>query len=131
MQNMIRNLMVIDDDEDDREIVSSILTEAYPAISLTAATNGQEALQQLRKSALLPDIIFLDVNMPVMNGRQFMQVVKTDEKLQAIPIIVLSTSSDTKTISDLKELGVSRFITKPDKYTGWEKLLQNFFTNSE
>ena len=126
---MIQKLLLIDDDEDDREIFISIVESAYPAISLSVATNGQEALQVLKQTSTQPDLIFLDLNMPVMNGQQFMEVVKSDNTLQHIPIVILSTSSDKTTIRDMKTLGANYFITKPDKYSGWEKMLTDFFIN--
>src|ERR1044072_4520157 len=117
---MIRNLMLIDDDEDDREIFMSIVADASPAISLFIATNGQEALQILHNSPNAPDLIFLDLNMPIMNGEQFMQAIKNDEQLRQVPVVILSTSSDKRTISEMKLLGASHFFTKPDKFSGWE-----------
>ena len=130
MVDMIQNLMLIDDDEDDREIFLTIVEDSYPAFSLSVATNGQEALQKLQNSSSQPDIIFLDLNMPLMNGRQFMQAIKTDIKLQQIPIVILSTSSDHKTRSDMEILGAKYFITKPDKYSAWKEMLNDFFLNS-
>jgi len=87
-------------------------------------------LQKLQNSSSQPDIIFLDLNMPLMNGRQFMQAIKTDIKLQQIPIVILSTSSDHKTRSDMEILGAKYFITKPDKYSAWKEMLNDFFLNS-
>lgn len=124
---MIQKLLLIDDDEDDREIFISIVEAAYPAISLSVATNGQEALQALQATSIQPDLIFLDLNMPLMNGQQFMEAIKLDNRLQQIPVVILSTSSDKTTIRDMKALGAVHFITKPDKYSGWEKMLNDFF----
>ena len=126
---MIQKLMLIDDDEDDREIFISIVEAAYPAISLSVATNGQEALQALQQAATQPDLIFLDLNMPIMNGQQFMESIKADNILHKIPVVILTTSSDKTTIRDMKTLGAIHFISKPDKYSGWEKMLNEFFLN--
>jgi CheY-like chemotaxis protein len=126
---MIQKLMLIDDDEDDREIFISIIEAAYPAISLSVATNGQEGIQALQEAAVYPDLIFLDLNMPLMNGQQFMKVIKADSRLQHIPVVILSTSSDKATIHEMKELGATHFITKPDKFSAWEKMLNEYFIN--
>ena len=126
---IIRNLLLIDDDEDDREVFSSIVTEAYPQISLSVAANGRQALSDLRNAPHPPDLIFLDLNMPLMNGRQFMEAIRSDQKLQRIPVVILTTSSDSKTITEMKALGARDFITKPDKYSAWEKMLNEFFIN--
>src|ERR1700754_3783252 len=129
MAQSIEHLMLVDDDEDDREIFISIAEEAFPSISLSVATNGHEALQKLQNTSSLPDLIFLDLNMPLMDGRQFMEAVKSDINLQQIPVVILSTSSDNKTIVDMKALGAKDFITKPDKYSAWERMLNDFFIN--
>jgi CheY-like chemotaxis protein len=121
--------MLIDDDEDDREIFISIVQTALPGISLFIATNGQEGLEALQNATIQPDLIFLDLNMPLMNGQQFMEAVKSDGRLQQIPVVILSTSSDKATIHDMKALGAIHFITKPDKYSAWEKMLKDFFIN--
>lgn len=126
---IIRNLLLIDDDEDDREVFSSIVTEAYPQISLSVATNGRQALSDLQHAPHPPDLIFLDLNMPLMNGRQFMEAIKRDQNLRRIPVVILTTSSDSKTITEMKALGARDFITKPDKYSAWEKMLNEFFIN--
>jgi CheY-like chemotaxis protein len=126
---MIQHLMLIDDDEDDREIFSSIIEDGWPAISLSVATNGKDALHKLQNSPIAPDLIFLDLNMPLMNGEQFMQAIKVDERLQQIPIVILSTSSDKKTVTDMKQLGAGHFITKPDRFSAWETMLNEFFAN--
>ncbi len=126
---MIKKLLLIDDDEDDREIFISIVRAAWPAISLSVATNGQEALQALRNASTQPDLIFLDLNMPLMNGQQFMEAIKANDKLKQIPVVILSTSSDKTTIQEMKALGAIHFITKPDKYSAWEKMLNDFFIN--
>jgi CheY-like chemotaxis protein len=126
---MIHRLMLIDDDEDDREIFISIVQAALPGISLFIATNGQEGLEALQNAIIQPDLIFLDLNMPLMNGQQFMEAIKSDSVLQQIPVVILSTSSDKATIHDMKALGAIHFITKPDKYSAWEKMLNDFFIN--
>jgi CheY-like chemotaxis protein len=127
---MIEQILVIDDDDDDREIFSSIVEDAYPSISISVATNGLDAFEKLEQCTKLPDLIFLDLNMPVMNGRQFLGEIKRNLKWQQIPVVILTTSSDKKTFQELQVLGASQFITKPDKLSHWEQLLHDFFQNS-
>lgn len=121
--------MLVDDDEDDREIFLTLVTKSDSKITVSVASNGQEALDQLKNASMLPELIFLDLNMPLMNGRQFMHVIKADEKLREVPVVILSTSSDRQTISDMLALGAVDFITKPDKFSAWEKMLREFFEN--
>jgi len=121
--------MLVDDDEDDREIFLMIVSKAHPTLTISIATNGEDALQQLQNATNLPDMIFLDLNMPLMNGRELMQALKADVRLKRIPTIILTTSSHGPTINELKALGAKDFITKPDKYSTWEKMLNDLFLN--
>jgi CheY-like chemotaxis protein len=120
-----KKLLLVDDDEDDREIFLSVVQTIAPAVECRMATNGQDALNKLNQHhSDLPDLIFLDLNMPLMDGRQFLREIKKHNALKEIPVIVLSTSSDKETISLSRSLGASDFITKPDKYSGWEQTLK-------
>lgn len=127
MLKEIRHLMLIDDDEDDREIFLSVVESIAPRVHCAVATNGQDAIVKLNSSNLLPEIIFLDLNMPLMDGKQFLREVKKSELLKTIPVVVLSTSSDKETIIQTQNLGAEKFITKPDRYSGWEEQLKDFF----
>jgi CheY-like chemotaxis protein len=110
------NIMMIDDDDDDQEIFLTALQKVTNSISCIAVNNGCEALQKLKSKQIQPDLIFLDLNMPVMNGQQFLMEIKKDEELKNIPIIIFSTSSHSPTIALTKLLGAHDFITKPDKF---------------
>jgi len=116
--------MLIDDDEDDREIFISVIESIAPAISCSIAINGKDALDTLGALNFLPDMIFLDLNMPLMDGKQFLKEIKQRTMLKDIPIVVLSTSSDKETVHLIRTLGAQDFITKPDKYSDWEEVLK-------
>jgi len=109
----IQKVLHIDDDEDDQEIFSSALMQAGNDIDLKAIDNARIALQELSAEKLHPDLIFLDLNMPEMNGQQFLSEIKKNESLKHIPVIVLSTSSHRATIDLTKDRGAKDFITKP------------------
>ncbi|RMA66414.1 response regulator [Ulvibacter antarcticus] len=83
---------------------------------LLEAKNGEEAIELLKSIEVLPDIILLDLNMPKMNGIEFLTILKTNEFLQHIPVIMLTTSN---THSDLKEcykIGIAGYMLKPLSY---------------
>src|ERR1700742_4342006 len=95
--SMKPRFLLIDDDTDDRELFSEALATVDPVIVCDQATDGAEALDRLIKREISePDIIFLDINMPVMNGWQFLTKLKSVEKYRHIPVIVYSTSSNQK-----------------------------------
>ena len=126
---MFAKILLIDDDEDDREFMLEVIGENYPYVVCTIAVNGQDALDQL--NAYRPDIIFLDLNMPLMDGRQFLRAVNKKAELADIPVIVVSTSSDNVTREETKALGAMAFFTKPDKLSGWMAMVNSILKNPE
>lgn len=110
------NILLIDDDDDDQEIFLTAIEEVDCEVKCTALSDATEALQKLVSKDLTPDLIFLDLNMPVMNGQQFLTEIKKTEGLKTIPVIIISTSTHTPTIKLTKDLGASEFITKPSKF---------------
>lgn len=116
--------MLIDDDEDDQHIFLSALKELTLSIVCHVASNGRKALEHLNSGAVKPELIFLDLNMPVMNGQQFLQLIKQDAALKKIPVIIFSTSSNPVTIEEVMELGARDFITKPDHFDQLREILR-------
>lgn len=122
------SVMMIDDDDDDQFIFSIAMEEVNNTITLTCRNNASNALHELTTSDSLPDLIFLDLNMPGMNGEQFLSSIKENEHLQKIPVIVFSTSSQQETIDTVKNLGAADFICKPSDINGLVALLQPIFS---
>jgi CheY-like chemotaxis protein len=118
---------LIDDDADDQEIFSLALNQINDEFECQVASNGLEGLQQLRKSKTLPDYIFLDLNMPKMNGKECLKEIKKNDRLKAVPVIIYSTSSSTMDMADTKALGATAFITKPFSLTELTETLSSFF----
>jgi len=108
-----RRLFLVDDDIDEQWIFNSALSAVDPNIQLSGAANGQDAIRQLASTLSIPDVIFLDLNMPVMNGLECLRLIKSNPGLSGIPTIMYSTSADPLTISKTMELGADEFITKP------------------
>jgi CheY-like chemotaxis protein len=107
------NIMLIDDDEDDREIFQSALALMELPVTCTAFPSAVEALEYLTGGRISPDVIFLDLNMPLMNGHEFLGKIKIIEALRSIPIIIFSTSRNPLSIMQSKEAGAIDYITKP------------------
>ena len=115
---------MIDDDTDDQEIFLSVLEGIDPTVNCITASNGQEAIQKLTDGSRRPDLIFLDLNMPLMNGKQFLKACNLIDDCKKIPVIILTTSSDKKSMEETLQLGARDYITKPDKYSAWGKIIQ-------
>lgn len=125
-----RNILLIDDDEDDQEIFLMALKKITSEVIFTAESDASEALAKLLSGELSPDVIFLDLNMPIMNGQQFLVEIKKLEKLSEIPVIIYSTTSNEATIQLMKDLGAADFITKPSEYYELVEILKHFVSET-
>jgi CheY-like chemotaxis protein len=128
MMEHSRICMLVDDDLDDHEIFSLALIEAEKPIEMMRAYDGVEALSQLRSHEHeKPDFIFLDLNMPRMNGKQCLEQLKMDSQLKDIPVIIYSTSSEIKDLIDAQSLGAIAFIVKSASIHELTLALKDFF----
>lgn len=106
-------IMLIDDDEDDRNLFSEGLQKIDPSIKLDTAEGGIEAFLKLKDDMQrLPDFIFLDLNMPMMDGHEVLAELKNDELLKNIPVIIYTTSSDSNEKEETIKRGAVSWITK-------------------
>ena len=129
-KELVRNkvLFLVDDDIDDQEIFKSALAEVDNSFIVLTANNGYEALQVLSGDNIRPNYIFVDLNMPRMDGLQFLKEIKATGILKNTPVIIYSTSSHPGDISKTKELGAVRFITKPSRFADLRSLLQTLLS---
>ncbi|RWX00571.1 response regulator [Flavobacterium cerinum] len=105
-------IFMIDDDPDDREFFQIALDMTGIRYTLKTAESAVEALNIFPEFLELPDYIFLDLNMPLISGIQFLQIFRESADLNKVPIIIFSTSSYHKDIEDTKALGASHFLSK-------------------
>src|ERR1043165_8147131 len=111
----LKIVMIIDDDKDDRFFFRLAIEEIDPAILYTEAKDGADALKVLTSATELPDFIFLDINMPRMNGVECLVELKTIERLKDIPVIMCSTTIYNK--KECMDKGAAFFMNKPPDYT--------------
>jgi CheY-like chemotaxis protein len=115
---MIRELKILLIEDDTIELMK--LNRAMLSLNMnhevTEATNGEEALELLLNEKYYPDIILLDLNMPKINGIEFLEILKNNESIKFIPTIILTTSSNEKDLLACFNLGISGYILKPLKY---------------
>lgn len=121
-----RNVLHIDDDQDDLEIFSTTVEEFKTKINCISINCAATALKKLISRELSPEVIFVDLNMPGMDGFQFLSEIKKLTDLN-IPVVVLSTSSQPDTISSVKKLGADGYLTKPTSIQQFAKLLTPYF----
>ncbi|TPG36211.1 response regulator [Flavobacterium pectinovorum] len=112
-------ILLIEDDELDIISVERSLKKLESEYVLHSAYNGIEALKMLRDNALglIPDVILLDINMPRMNGIEFLKVIREDKNLKDLKVFIMTTSSEGDDRSEAEKLGISGYIIKPLNYT--------------
>ena len=119
----------MDDDPDDQELFIEALKGLDEGCTCITAFNGQEARQKFSTEMYsLPDFIFLDLNMPRMNGKQFLAEIKKVKLIQDIPVIIYSTSIEKKDILDTIQLGAVYFLQKPNRFDDLKMALANIIS---
>ncbi len=124
MQNS-KPILLVEDDTVDVMTVRRALKDIQVTSELVATGDGEQALAYLRDDGnAKPCVILLDLNMPKMNGTEFMRIVKTDEALRRIPIIVLTTSNSDQDISKSFELGAAGYMVKSVDYKKFTEIIK-------
>lgn len=119
--------LLVDDDPDDQEVFLTALNDVSTTALCLVAADGDRALQLLHNEETIPHYIFLDLNMPRMNGFEFLAAMKKSRILRDIPVIVYSTTSQPGQIEKAKKLGATEVFTKTYKYHELCSLLKKYF----
>lgn len=128
MENL-KTLYLIDDDTDDLEFFCEALNCVDSSIVCFKTANSETALRAFQQFEVpLPDLIFLDLNMPLVDGRTFLSEIKKINEYANIPVIIYSTSSHSKDINDTMKLGAAGFMTKPYSQETLVKQLQELLS---
>ncbi|MFF3418874.1 response regulator [Streptomyces sp. NPDC002698] len=119
------DVLLVEDDMADALLIEEALSERG-ARNLVQVTDGVAALEHLRAPASVrPDLIVLDLNMPRMNGRDLLRILKTDESLQTIPVVVLTTSAAPDDVADAYSSHANAYVTKPVNLEEFEQAVQS------
>src|SRR3954462_15607982 len=111
-------ILIADDDSEDREIFREAINEIDPSIRCLEVKNGKETLDFLTKElVVLPNYVFLDINMPILDGKSCLTKMKAHPTLKSIPVIMYSTSFNPAEIKECYSMGAENFITKPGSFT--------------
>jgi|SRR6478735_7203905 len=125
MTSKTLTFFLVDDDIDDVSLFQEMLSEVDPSIKFAHANDGQDALDQLLSKSTTPDLIFLDLNMPRMDGIQCLKQIKQADELKDIPVIMYTTSSHSQDIEETMLHGAVCFITKPSSIRELESILSS------
>jgi CheY-like chemotaxis protein len=125
---MVMTIFYVDDDDDDKMIFREAIEQVQPDAELLLASDGREALDMLRKALVIPTFIFLDINMPVMTGKEFLARIKTIERFKSVPVIIYTTASDKEELKKLIHAGAQDYVVKANSFEKLKQLLKTVFS---
>lgn len=128
------DILLVEDDEADAMLITEALNEHAMARTVGQVADGVAALEWLRDPERpRPDLIVLDLNMPRMNGRELLDILKRDDKLKMIPVVVLTTSGAPEDVSSAYERYANAYVTKPvnlDDFIRTVRTIDTFFLDT-
>lgn len=123
--NRQRRIILVDDDEEDRQIFTSALEDLHLNAEIGQFNNGVDLMAHLLDPlARLPDLIFLDLNMPLMNGEECLSDIRNEARLNKIPVIIYSGYHDNFKMEILKKKGADHYFLKPNTFPELKRLIQ-------
>lgn len=117
-----------DDDQDDLDFFKEIISLINTNFSVITYTNGQQLIDALNNPPPCPHLVFLDINMPGMNGLEALKHVRQLNKYEKLPVIIFSTSNDEDTIAKSQELGANYYLPKTGAYDRLKKAIEHALT---
>jgi CheY-like chemotaxis protein len=123
-------VLLVEDDPGHAELIRKNLRRGSSAIEVTHVDDGQKALDYLFQQGLernehpLPDVVILDLNIPVLDGYQVLQAMKQDERMRTIPVTILTTTDTPHEIQRCYELGCNLYVFKPVQYERFTETMQ-------
>lgn len=128
MSNSTIEILLVEDNPGDAVLTREALKSSKLFVSMNHVTDGIEALDYLRKKngyegRTRPDLILMDLNMPKMDGRELLSIIKSDQSLSLIPVVVLTTSAAEQDVLHSYELHASAYVTKPVGFTEFQEIV--------
>jgi CheY-like chemotaxis protein len=121
-------ILLADDDDDDRLFFIEAMIQTGLNLIINVAKNGFELMSLLKNEKMKrPDVIFLDLNMPLKNGMECLQEIKSDDNLKDIPVIIFTTSGSKEQVDLTFNSGANLYIKKPTSLSKLEKILIDIF----
>jgi CheY-like chemotaxis protein len=131
MENTPIRILLADDDESDRLLFQEAFEELEIKTTVRTVNNGIQLMDYLSvKDAILPDLIFLDLNMPRKNGLECLKEIRSNKKFKAVPIAIYSTSASEKDISETFLHGANVYIKKPSNFGSLKQVLNKAVTTT-
>ncbi len=131
--NSLGNLKIVflaDDDQEDADIFRDALADLNMNVELLVVENGILLMNLLEQTKILPDLVFLDLNMPLKNGLQCLKEIKNSDRFKSLNTIILSTSSNQMQKEEMYSHGANLFLTKASKYSEFKNNLLGCFQST-
>jgi CheY-like chemotaxis protein len=126
MTDVPYQVFLADDDEDDVMLFREAVAESGWRVVLTVFSHGRSVCTHIQEATIIPDLIFLDINMPLMNGRECLIEIRKNPKFKAVPVIMHSTASYVNLV-DLYQQGASLYVVKPSSFREQVAMLKSVF----
>jgi CheY-like chemotaxis protein len=122
------NIVIIDDDDDDSDLLREAIQQVRPDANCFIVQSGSEAMESLTHNKIpLPDLIFLDLNMPRINGVQCLRQLKGHPELSSVPVAIYTSSKSSEERAETLKLGATYFFTKPSSFRGMCGIITDLF----
>jgi len=125
----VADVLLVDDSPEDVRLTQEVLKESRVRFNVMVATNGEEALAVLRREGRYADtawinLVLLDLNMPRMDGREVLAIMKQDANLKRIPVVILTTSDSEADVVQSYDLHVNAYVTKPAQVSQFSSVMK-------
>ena len=125
----LMDVLLVEDSDDDVELMHMAFEQSKMLLNMHRVENGEQCMDYLRKrgqyaNASTPDLVLLDLNMPVMDGREVLAQIVTDEQLRQLPVVILTTSEDDQDILHMYKLRCSSYIVKPADFDQFVRVVR-------
>jgi CheY-like chemotaxis protein len=121
------HLLFVDDDSDESYLFNEALEQSGLKFSLSRAKDGNDLIEFLKQEPL-PDIVFIDLNMPYKDGMEALIEIRRDEKFEKLPLVIYSTTKNNKHIDSSYQHGASLFVIKPNTFDGMVQVVKKVCT---
>ena len=131
MTRFTGDILLVEDDQNDVELALSVLSKTYVRHQISVVQNGEEALDYLYRRGKFelrdgsnPVVVVLDLKMPKVSGLEVLQTIKRDPLLQAIPVVILSSSRVQEDMAECYKLGANAYVVKPIEFLRYKEALR-------
>jgi CheY-like chemotaxis protein len=122
-KNRFTSVLIIEDNDDDSFFLTRQFAKTYFEVTVTVIRDGQEALDYLLDTEAVPELIFLDLNLPGLTGIELLERIRQESAIREIPVVVMTGSIEPSDVERCSELGISAYLPKPIDLTTFLKIV--------